>query len=48
MTELRGKISTHENYLIDLAQKQQELKKIKEDKSKELVIFYRSLNQKLE
>ena len=44
MNELRLKISGYKEYLVDLAKKSDLLKKQKDEKAKEFIVFYRALN----
>ena len=48
MREIRLRINSLETYLLDLADKTELLKKSKDEKIKELVWNYRTMNQKLE
>lgn len=44
MNELWLKINSQKTYISELSKKEDALKKQKEEKSKELIIFYRALN----
>lgn len=44
MNELRLKINGYKDYLMDLTKKSDLLKKQKDEKAKEFIVFYRALN----